>query len=130
MTSIPLAEYNRLYKHKRRSKAKAVKRKKAESFGEETLAMQLKGLKINFEREFEFCADRKWRADFHLIGKMVLIEVEGGIWSGGRHTRGKGFIADMEKYNTAQNLGYKVLRFSTEQVKSGLAIGQIEGLVG
>lgn len=58
-----------------------------------------------------------------------MIEVEGGIWSGGRHTRGKGYIGDMEKYNEAAAMGYKVLRFSTEQVKSGLAIQQIEKIV-
>jgi len=56
--------------------------------------------------------------------------VEGGIWTGGRHTRGKGFIHDMEKYNAATVLGYQVLRFSTEQVKSGLAVRQIERLLG
>lgn len=35
----------------------------------------------------------------------------------------------MEKYNSAAVMGFKVLRFSTEQVKSGLAIKQIENLV-
>ncbi|MFW1966254.1 hypothetical protein ACG95P_04140 [Acinetobacter guillouiae] len=37
---------------------------------------------------------------------------------------------DMEKYNTAVVMGYQVLRFSTEQVKSGLAVQQIEMIVG
>ena len=60
---------------------------------------------------------------------MILVEVEGGIWSGGRHTRGKGYLGDMEKYNAATVMGYQVLRFSTEQVKSGLAIQQIEGVI-
>lgn len=66
---------------------------------------------------------------FLITGTKILIEVEGGIWSGGRHTRGKGYIGDMEKYNEAAAMGYKVLRFSTEQVKSGLAIQQIEKIV-
>jgi very-short-patch-repair endonuclease len=94
------------------------------------LSLQLKALKIEFEQEFKFHPERKWKADFHIVGKKILVEVEGGIWSGGRHTRGKGYIGDMEKYNSATMMGYQVIRFSTEQVKSGLAIKQIEKMVG
>ena len=36
----------------------------------------------------------------------------------------------MEKYNSAAMMGFTVLRFSTEQVKAGVAIKQIEQLVG
>lgn len=133
MSSISTAEYKKLYapKSKTRRKSKRQSRgSKVESIGESTLSQQLKTLKIAFEREFQFEASRKWRADFHLVEKKILIEVEGGIWSGGRHTRAKGYLGDMEKYNTATMLGYQVIRFSTEQVKSGLAIQQIEKMVG
>lgn len=106
-----------------------VKGQRVQSEGEVTLARDLRAVKINFEQEYKFHADRNWRADFLITGTKILIEVEGGIWSGGRHTRGKGFIADMEKYNAAAILGFKVLRFDTQQVKSGLAIKQIENLV-
>ena len=87
-------------------------------------------LKIKFEQEFYFHPERKWRADFHLIDKKILVEVEGGIWSGGRHTRGKGYLRDLEKYNAATMMGFQVIRFSTDQVKSGHAIQQIEKMVG
>nr|WP_245349843.1 endonuclease domain-containing protein [Acinetobacter guillouiae] len=107
-----------------------VKSQRAESIGELTLANQLLVLKINFEQEYKFHPKRKWRADFHIVGKNILVEVEGGVWSGGRHTRGKGYIGDMEKYNAAVVMGYQVLRFSTDQVKSGLAVQQIETMVG
>ncbi len=133
MTSISAAEYRRLYGTKTRKKAKRqnkVKGDKAASEGEAKLASDLKALKIGFIQEFYFHPERQWRADFHIIGTKILVEVEGGIWTGGRHTRGKGFIHDMEKYNTATVLGYQVLRFSTEQVKSGLAVRQIERLLG
>ena len=132
MTSISLAEYKKLYgggrkaATKRKNKVKGVK---VESVGEAALIQQLKTLKIEFEQEFQFHTTRKWRADFHIKNTKLLIEVEGGIWSGGRHTRGKGYIGDMEKYNAATMMGYQVLRFSTEQVTSGFAIKQIEGLV-
>ena len=132
MTSISLTEYRKLYgggrktATKRKNKVKGVK---VESVGEAALIQQLKTLKIEFEQEFQFHTTRKWRADFHIKNTTLLIEVEGGIWSGGRHTRGKGYIGDMEKYNAATMMGYQVLRFSTEQVTSGFAIKQIEGLV-
>ena len=66
---------------------------------------------------------------FLITGTKILIEVEGGIWSGGRHTRQR-LYRDMEKYNSAAMMGFTVLRFSTEQVKAGVAIKQIEQLVG
>ena len=133
MTSISLAEYKKLYGKGRKTIAKSKRQlrgAKVESIGESLLVTQLKALKIEFEQEFEFHPKRKWRADFHIVGKKILVEVEGGIWSGGRHTRGKGYIGDMEKYNAAVVMGYQVLRFSTEQVKSGLAVRQIEQMVG
>ena len=132
MTSISLAEYRKLYGGGRKTatkRKKNIKGAKVESVGEATLIQQLRALKIEFVQEFQFHTSRKWRADFHIKNTKLLIEVEGGIWSGGRHTRGKGYLGDMEKYNTATMMGYQVLRFSTDQVTSGFAINQIEGLV-
>ena len=133
MTSYSIAEYKKMVKATRpkgRSKRPKVKGEKVPNEFEAKLAQELKTLKIEFEQEFEFHPKRKWRADFHLVGKKILVEVEGAIWSGGRHTRGKGYIGDMEKYNAATMMGFQVIRFSTDQVKSGLAIQQIEKMVG
>lgn len=132
MTSISLAEYRKLYGGGRKTatkRKKKVKGAKVESVGEAALIQQLRALNIEFVQEFRFHTARKWRADFHIKNTKLLIEVEGGIWSGGRHTRGKGYLGDMEKYNAATMMGFQVLRFSTEQVTSGFAIKQIEGLV-
>jgi len=52
---------------------------------------------------------------------MLAAEIEGGAWTQGRHTRGKGFIADMEKYNCAVLMGWHILRFTPTQVESGEA---------
>lgn len=131
MTSISLAEYRKIYKPKRKAKRPAsVKKERVVSEGEAILSQHLRTLKIEFEQEFKFHPSRKWRADFHLKGKKILVEVEGGIWSNGRHTRGKGYLGDLEKYNAATMMGYQVIRFSTEQVKSGKAIEQIFKLIG
>lgn len=131
MSRMSLADYRKLsvskQKQKNKVEAKSVFRtEKVESVGEATLNLQLKALKIVFEREFQFHPSRRWRSDFHLVGKKILIEVEGGIWTQGRHTRAKGYLEDMDKYNEATILGYQVLRFSTEQVQSGFAVKKIQ----
>lgn len=95
---------------------------RARSEWEERFALQLRLHKIEHIREFQFALPkRKWRADFFISGFdcLILVEIEGGAWSNGRHTRGKGFTNDVEKYNEATCLGYKVLRGTPEHVKSG-----------
>ena len=131
MSSISIAEYKQLIKKPKRGgkRRSSVKKERVQSVGEATLAMHLKAKNIQFEQEFLFHPTRKWRADFHIVGQKLLIEVEGGIWSNGRHTRAKGYLDDMEKYNAVQVSGYRLLRFSTEQVKSGLAVRKIEEMV-
>jgi len=68
------------------------------------------------EREYKFDSKRRWRFDFAWPDKKIAVEIEGGVWlrSGGRHSRGKGFIGDCEKYNQAIMLGWKVLRYTAE----------------
>lgn len=68
------------------------------------------------EREYRFFAGRRWRFDFAHVLAQVAIEVEGGVWSGGRHTRGMGFISDCEKYNEATLLGWHVFRLPDELI--------------
>jgi very-short-patch-repair endonuclease len=62
------------------------------------------------EREWQFCPDRKWRMDFAFPIAKLGIEVDGGIWTAGRHTRGAGWLKDTEKLNTAASMGWRMLR--------------------
>lgn len=97
------------------------------SEGEETLWLHLRAAKLPMpEREFRFAPPRRWRADFAYPDRMLLIEVEGSTWNNGRHTRGSGFAKDALKYNAAALLGYRVLRFTTDQVRDGTALDTIE----
>ena len=61
-------------------------------------------------KEFKFCPTRRWRLDYAWPKHRVALEVEGGIWTRGRHTRGSGFARDMEKYNELACIGWRLLR--------------------
>lgn len=65
---------------------------------------------IEVVKEHPFHPTRKWRFDYAIIAHKIAIEVEGGVFTQGRHTRGAGFMGDMEKYNQAVVLGWKLLR--------------------
>ncbi|GAB4528477.1 MAG: hypothetical protein OHK0046_47340 [Anaerolineae bacterium] len=64
------------------------------------------------EQEYRFTKGRRWRFDRAWPKYKVAVELEGGVYSGGRHTRGKGYIADCDKYNSAALAGWLVLRFT------------------
>ena len=73
----------------------------------------------DFEREYRFHHERRWRADFAQMEARVLIEIEGGIWVNGRHNRAAGFNADLEKYLEASLAGWRVFRFGPDQITLG-----------
>lgn len=97
--------------------------------GEETFQLHCQAHGLKPEREVKFCPTRNWKVDFLFRAESIIVEIEGGVWSGGRHSRGKGFEADCEKYNRATLMGYRVLRYSTAQVESGMAIHDVLELV-
>ncbi len=101
---------------------------KKRSKGEIIFAFQLKAYKIVFVEEYKFHPTRRWRFDFAFPEKMFAVEIEGGVWLGskGGHTSGRGYMKDMEKYSEAAILGWKVLRFTPQQVKTGFAIEKIK----
>lgn len=101
------------------------------SVGEETLMLHLRADNLPEPvREYRFDSERRWRFDFAWPNLLVAVEVEGGTRASGRHNRHAGFEADCEKYNHAVLAGWRVLRFTTEQVKSGWALNLIGELLG
>ena len=63
-------------------------------------------------REHMFHPTRKWRFDFAFPSVKLAVEIEG--W--GRHQRRVGFSLDCEKYNTAESMGWRILRFPAGRV--------------
>lgn len=77
----------------------------------------LKARKIPFEQEYKFHPVRRWRFDVAIPGAMVAIEYEGVFSPKSRHTTVNGYAGDSEKYNQAQILGWKVLRYTAKNYK-------------
>jgi hypothetical protein len=70
------------------------------------------------EYRFALTEGRAWRFDWAWPKHRIALEVEGGAFVRGRHVRGKGYIEDMHKYNTAQLLGWIVLRVTPDALAS------------
>jgi very-short-patch-repair endonuclease len=81
---------------------------------------------LTFTPEYRFDKIRRWRFDYACIIHKIAIEVEGGVWKIGRHNRPKGFIGDMEKYNTAASLGWTVIRVTPDNLYSQSTIDLIQ----
>ena len=89
---------------------------------EDILALQIKreGLLIP-ERGYRFHRHRKWQFDFAYPDRKLAFEVEGGIWrrGGGAHSSGLAILRDIEKYNTATLMGWRVFRIHSEMILRG-----------
>lgn len=68
------------------------------------------------KREFQFdlANGRRWAFDFAWPDRLLAVELEGIFRFGDqtRHQTAAGFEADLEKYNRATELGWRVIRFT------------------
>lgn len=53
-----------------------------------------------------------WRLDFAWPDQRIALEVEGGVWTRGRHVRPAGFLGDVAKYNALTMLGWRLIRMT------------------
>lgn len=70
------------------------------------------------EAEFRFHPIRQWRFDYVHHASKTAVEIDGGIFNKGRHTRAKGYQGDCDKLNAAALFGYHVFRLTTGQVSA------------
>lgn len=117
------------------------RKKSRQESREDDFAFTLRAYKLPaFERQYRFAKaiGRQWRFDFACPAHQVAVEIEGLVVSQmyervngqmrlrtvvtGRHATISGFKDDMDKYNTAAELGWFVLRFDQSLVKNGTAI--------
>lgn len=100
------------------------------------------GICAMFSRNIKWHPHRKWSCDFYWNVEarfsisetrlrvktcMLLVEVEGGTRKrgkdgqrGGGHNRPDGFQDDCEKYNAAAELGWIVLRYTSDDITKRL----------
>lgn len=101
----------------------AEKKARRDGRRESSLALALKSIEqatgLMATREYRFHPVRKFRFDVAWPDAMVAAEIDGGVWTGGRHTTGAGFIRDQEKTNLAALAGWRVFRFTWKDVDSG-----------
>ena len=92
---------------------------------EQSLALQMMNASLpEPEREYP-TGHGKCRVDFAWPELMLAVEVEGGTWANGRHSRGAGYARDCDKYNAAQLAGWMVIRVTSDMVRSRKAIDVI-----
>lgn len=99
---------------------KVIRRKVLSSTASDKVDLFLNYLQQQFPqaevvKELQFHPDRKWRFDYAFPSRKIAIEIDGAIWTLGRHNRPRGYLNDMEKLNTAASMGWLVLRFSTDE---------------
>ena len=76
---------------------------------------------------------RMWRFDFAWPDQKVAAEVDGGRYLVRKNRQGQAVPigqhmteSDYEKLNTAAILGWRVLRFSPQQIRSGKAVNWLK----
>ena len=77
------------------------------------------GVEHVFEYRFAADAGRKWRSDIAFPSVKVAIEIDGGLWTYGRHNRASSVLADMEKGNAYVSRGWLVWHTPWEWIERG-----------
>ena len=80
--------------------------------------------------EFRFHPVRRWRIDYSYPDAKLAIEVEGGVWSRGKHGRGSGIVKDMAKGNALACAGWRLLRVTPDQLATGATVLMIAECLG
>ncbi len=79
--------------------------------------------------EFRFHPTRRWRFDLAFVSQRLAVEIDGGLYTGGRHSRGQGRERDLEKLAEALCLGWRVLVVSPRMIQDGRALAWLTRLL-
>ncbi len=91
----------------------------------ELLLLQLKAAGLPEPTEeilFAASLGRRYRADLVYQDKKIIIEIEGGVYTKQAHGSITGILRDIEKYNIAAVLGYRVIRILPGWIQTGEAV--------
>ena len=79
--------------------------------------------------EFKFAKRRRFRFDYAWPDHKVALEVDGGVWTRGRHVRPVGYINDQEKMNLARELGWVVIHCQPQDLLTTKTINMIQSSI-
>src|SRR5574344_128017 len=65
--------------------------------------------------EWYFHPTRKWRFDYALPELKIAIEIDGGLFTGGRNSGGMGQYKDIQKMNEAVSMGWLVFHYIPDE---------------
>lgn len=68
------------------------------------------------QRQVRFASDREFTLDFAWIPYLVFLEVQGGTFTAGRHSRGTGQRDDATKNNLAVKMGWRPFYATTDMI--------------
>ena len=86
-------------------------------------------LHVECVKEYRFHPVRRWRFDYAIPSHKIAVEVEGGVWTGGRHIRPQGFLGDVDKYNSAAVMGWKVLRVTPGSLMTNKTLNLLKNVI-
>lgn len=81
------------------------------------------------EQQFKFHPTRLWRFDFAFPKYKIAVEINGGTFSHGRHTRGSSLHDEYDKLNAAVLLGWRVMLFDSQHLRDPLECAGRVGLL-
>ena len=66
--------------------------------------------------EYKFHPTRKWRIDYAWPSRKLAVEIDGGIWRNGSHSRGSGLMRNYEKRNAMAVMGWRLLCYTPQSI--------------
>lgn len=115
------AAHGKTYAKRKKTRQKATQTRKTDIF----TALVESDLGERCEMEYKFHPTRKWRFDYAFPFLRVAVEIDGGVWTYGRHNRASGYINDMAKFNEAAAMGWTVLKFTPDEKFTAAALETI-----
>ncbi len=82
------------------------------------------------EGQYRFVPGRLYRFDRAWPAHLVAVEIQGGLWVNGAHSRGSGVERDCVKLSIAAALGWRVLPVSKAMIEDGTAVRLIAQALG
>lgn len=83
--------------------------------------------------EYRFSPPRKWRFDYAwpaVQGGGLALEVQGGLFVAGRHSRGAALLKEHEKLNEACAQGWGILYTTPDQLESTVTFDLLKRALG